>query len=170
MGTIAGASRSLELGCHLPSPWEHLPSRLYECAPPSRAVSQGSLLPVHQPSVSCRLLTAALGRRQFTAERKLQENTAGSAGIRSAAPSPGAPALQHVCNPSGHGATLQRSLGIPSSGLGGGGGEGESSCSHGSWANPQGRAGLLRGFWETDPSLGRTFKKCFWGWLAGSVR
>ena len=116
MGPIVGASRSLGLGCHLSSPWKDLPSRLYECVPLSPAVSHSSLLHVNHPPVSCGLLTAALGRRRFT-ELKLQENTAGRGGIRSAAPTPVGPALYHMCNLSGYQALLQGWLGIPSASL-----------------------------------------------------
>lgn len=37
------------------------------------------------------------------------------------------------------------------------------------WANPQGRAGLPEGIWETDHSVGRTLKNIFGDtWLAQS--
>lgn len=141
----------------------------------SPAVSQSSLLHVHYPAVSCGLLTAALGRRLFTAELKLQENTAGR-GIRSAAPTPGGPTLHHVCNPSGHGATAEvTGDSISSSGLGmaasvGWGGMGVQESHHAALGKPPGQS------WAAGRHLGdrsqcrKDFKKYFWGHLAGSVR
>lgn len=95
---VKRAGISFELGCYLSSPLGHLLSRLNECHPRALKCRRAASFMCTVPQCLSGLLTAALGRKHFTEELKLQRDTAGQWGVRAAVPPapPGPSPALHV--------------------------------------------------------------------------